>query len=58
MPQLEELISRISRELADGPVDEIWKSKFDLDYAYGQLQLSKRAMDQCILQLPEKVLPE
>ena len=58
MPKLEELLSRISRELADGPVDEIWKSKFDLGYAYGQFQLSKRPMDKCNLQLPAKILPE
>ena len=39
MPNMEELISRISRKIADGPADEIWISKFDLDYAYGQLIL-------------------
>ena len=33
---MEELISRISREIADGPADEIWDSKFDLDYASGR----------------------
>ena len=48
MPNMEELISRISRKTADRPADEIWISKFDLDYAYGQLKLSKRAMDLCI----------
>ena len=48
MPNMEELISRISRKIAEGPADEIWIPKFDLDYAYGQLQLSKRAMDLCI----------
>ena len=48
MPNMEELISRISRKIADGPADEIWISKFDLDYAYGQLKLSKKAMDLCI----------
>ena len=48
MPNMEELISRISRKIADGPADEIWISKFDLDYAYGQLKLSKIAMDLCI----------
>ena len=45
MPNMEELISRISKQIAGGPKDEIWISKFDLDYAYGQLQLSKRSMD-------------
>ena len=46
MPNMEALISRISRKLADGPADKIWISKFDLDYAYGQIKLSMRAMDQ------------
>ena len=40
MHNMEELISRISRKIADGPADEIWTSKLDLDYAYGQLSLS------------------
>ena len=48
MPNMEELISRISRKIADGASDQIWISKFDLDYAYGQMQLSKHAMDLCI----------
>ena len=45
-PNMEELISRISRisrKIADGPADEIWISKIDLDYAYGQLLLSREA---------------
>ena len=45
MPNMEELISRISKKIADGPVDETCISNFDLDYAYGQLQFSNRAMD-------------
>ena len=49
MLNMEELISRISRKIADGEADEIWISKFDLDYAYGQLPLSKNAMDLKIL---------
>ena len=48
MPNMEELISRISRKIADGETDIIWISKLDLDYAYGQLQLSKLAKDLCI----------
>ena len=48
MPNMEELISRISREIADGETDLIWISKLDLDYAYGQMQLSKHAKDLCI----------
>ena len=45
MPNMEELKSKISRKVADGPADGNWISKFELDYAYGQLNLSKRAMD-------------
>ena len=48
MPNMEELISRISRKIADGETDIIWISKLDLDYAYGQLQLSKLTKDLCI----------
>ena len=47
-PNMEELISKTSRKIADGEADEIWISKFDLDYAYGQLPLSKNARDLCI----------
>ena len=42
MPNMEELISGISRKIADGPADEKWISNFDLDHAYGQLLLSKK----------------
>ena len=48
MPNKEELISRISRKIADGTADEIWIFKFDLDYAYGQLILSRAARNLCI----------
>ena len=48
MPNMEELISRISRKIADGPADEIWTSKLDLDYAYCQLLLSREARNLCI----------
>ena len=44
MPNMEELISRISRQIAD----EIWTSKLDLDYAYGQIILCKEAQNLCI----------
>ena len=48
MPNMEELNSRISRKIADGPADEVWISKYDLDYAYGQLILSREARNLCI----------
>ena len=41
---MEKLLSRISRKMAVGPADEVWISEFDLDYAYRQLQLSRKAM--------------
>ena len=52
MPNMEELISRISKKNADGPADEIWTSKLDLYYAYGQLILSEEARDLCIFAVP------
>ena len=48
MPNMKELISSIPRKIADGPADEIWISKFDLDYAYCQLILSREARNLCI----------
>ena len=42
IPNMEEMTSGIYRQIADGPTDEISISKFDLDYAYGQLNLSKK----------------
>ena len=48
MPNMAELISRISRKIADGAADEIWTSKLDLDYAYGQLLKSREARNLCI----------
>ena len=48
MPNMEELIFRVSSKIAGGETDLIWISKLDLDYAYGQMQLSKHAMDLCI----------
>ena len=52
MPNMEELVSRISSKIANGPADKIWISKFDLDYAYGQLLLSREARDLCIFAVP------
>ena len=53
MPNIEELMSRILRKIADGQADDILISKFDFDYAYAQLQFSKRAKDLCILAVTE-----
>ena len=48
MPNMEELISRVSRKISDGNNDTIWISKLDLDYAYGQLELTNKAKNLCI----------
>ena len=40
MPNMEEVISKISAKITKGNGD-IWMSKIDLDYAYGQAKLSK-----------------
>ena len=40
--------SDLKNNQQNAPTDEILISKFVPDYAYGQLQLSKRAMDLCI----------
>ena len=45
---MEELISRISRKIADEDKGEIWILKLDLDYAYGQTKLSEKAKNLCI----------
>ena len=57
MANIEELISRISRKIADGPANEILISKFDLDYAYGQLLLSREARNLCIFAVTGEKLP-
>ena len=46
MPNMEELISKISAKITNGE-GQIWMSKIDLDYAYGQARLSKEAARHC-----------
>ena len=46
MSNMEELISKISAKITKGD-GEIWMSKIDLDYAYGQAKLSKEAAKDC-----------
>ena len=38
---MEELINKISQIIAQKTDLELWISKVDLDYAYGQMKLSK-----------------
>ena len=44
---MEELISKISAKITNGE-GEIWMSKIDLDYAYGQAKLAKEAAKHCV----------
>ena len=50
MPNMEELISKISAKITNGE-GEIWMSKIDLDYAYGQARLSKKAAEHCVFSI-------
>ena len=41
MPNMEELISRISRKISERKEGEILATKIDFDYAYGQIKLNE-----------------
>ena len=48
MPNMEELISRISRKISEEKKGEIHITKLDFDYAYGQLRLDEQTRNLCI----------
>ena len=48
MPNMEELISRISRKISEEKEGEIWLTKLDFDYAYGQIKLDDETKNLCI----------
>ena len=48
MPNMEELISRISRKISEEQEGEIWITKLDFDYAYGQIKLNENTKNLCI----------
>ena len=50
MPNMEELISKISAKNTKSN-GEIWMSKIDLDYAYGQAKLSTEASRRCVFSI-------
>ena len=50
MPNMEELISKISAKVTNGE-DETLMSKIDLDCAYGQAKLSKEAARHCVFSI-------
>ena len=45
---MEELISRISRKISDEKEGEIWLTKLDFDYAYGQIKLDNEIQNLCL----------
>ena len=47
MPNMEELISRISRKISEEQEGEIWITKLDFDYAYGQIKLNETTRNLC-----------
>ena len=50
MPIKEELISKISAEITPNS-GEVWMSKIDLDYAYGQAKLTVEAAKRCVFSI-------
>ena len=48
MPTKEELLNQISVEITRDRTKELNISKIDLDYAYGQMKLSKETSRQCV----------
>ena len=48
MPNMEELISRISRKISEEKESEIWLTKLDFDYAYGQIKLDDETKNFCL----------
>ena len=48
MPNMEELISRISRKISEGKEGEILATKLDFDYAYDKIKLDENTKNLCI----------
>ena len=51
MPSMEELLYQFSVEISRDRTVQPFISKIDLDYAYGQLKLSKETSQQCVFAL-------
>ena len=47
MPNMEKLISRISRKISEGKEGEILATKLDFDNAYGQIKLDENTKNLC-----------
>ena len=48
MPNMEELLNQISVEITRDRTMQLFMSKIDLDYAYGQMKLSEETSRQCV----------
>ena len=53
MPNMEELLNQISVEITRDRTAQLFMSKIDLDYAYGQMKLSEETSRQCVFALTE-----
>ena len=51
MPNLEELLNQISIEITRDRKLQLFMSKIDLDYSYGQMKLSEGTSRQCVFAL-------
>ena len=51
MPNMEELLNQISVEITRDRTAQVFLSKIDLDYAYGQMKLSDETSRQCVFAL-------
>ena len=51
MPNVEELLNQISVEITRDRRAQLFISKIDLDYAYGQMKLSEKTSRQCVFAL-------
>ena len=54
MPNMEELLNQISVEITCDRTAQLFLSKVDLDYAYGQMKLSDETSRQCVFALTGK----
>ena len=51
MQNMEELLNQISVEITRDRTVQLYLSKTDLDYAYGQVKLSEKTSRQCVFAL-------
>ena len=51
MPNMDELLNQISVQITRNRTTQLFMSKIDLDYAYGQMKLSEKTSRQCVFAL-------